>query len=206
MPPYLILAATLLLAGTAGGAPGHTAEVDEGGSGPGIEVLPPRDAGDRPPRFELHSPELSPRGALTVGIAATLAPVALAAAIAGPATDWGEGWWTTLGLVAPTAFLIGPAVGLWSGGRSDLGVKGLEARSGAEGVMAGGCAVGMMMYALDRSVGTAWLVAGGAGAAWTLVSCVHDLAITPSAVAQVRGPTTSLDLRPDGRLALTVRF
>ena len=150
----------------------------------------------------------SPGAALGVGLAATAAPVA-AAMIAVPiGSDSELAWEAALALGATVGLVIGPAVGLASGGRGDRAVRGVVVRA----VGLGGVGVGLLGFGLALSESnaggeaTAMMVVGGLGALVTGVSSIYDLATTPSAVEARRRPRAALGVRPDGKLAVTVSF
>lgn len=110
----------------------------------------------------------------------------------------------TVGIVA------GPALGMWSGGRGDLAKKGLIRRSIGAAICLGSAAAASASFqgsgdqVTDMSV--VFGILSAAGGLMAGMSALHDLAITPSATSQGRHVSGELGLRPDGRLALSVRF
>ncbi len=150
---------------------------------------------------------LSPGAATALGCGATLAP-ALAAAVLYPhGNHSGLPSEVALGVGATLGLFVGPAVGLYSGGRGDLAAKGLILRS--VGLAAGGVAAVALVSqgeSIDPRTGFAFALLGGVGGLVAALSGLHDLCITPSATAEGRSVRPELGVRPDGRVALTLRF
>lgn len=151
----------------------------------------------------------APGGALAVGVLATLAPPVIFTAVSTSAQEEDFGWEAPLLIGATVGVLAGPAVGLASGGRNDLARRGLIVRTVGLAATAGGLyGIYTMMSQEESDAGSIALFSVGlAGAAFTGVSMLHDLAITPSAVAGGRaGLHPTLALRRDGALAVQVKF
>jgi hypothetical protein len=144
--------------------------------------------------------------ALGVGLMATVVPTMLAYGLTETDTNAeniGLFVGFTVGAVA------GPSVGLWSGGRDDLARQGLIGRSIAAGMCLG--AMGVATATWDNgnqaSALTATLaIVGGVGGLITFMSVLHDLAITPSAVSRGKPLAVGLGVRPDGVVAVRLRF
>ena len=156
-----------------------------------------RVAGD--PRF--HAPRTaatSPGRALRIGLVSTLAPAAVGlltpSRYGGVPNAAGGLFGAVLGGT------LGPAVGLMAGGRSDLAYRGLLVRSAAIGIVG---AVALASWDQPSQAGVGALVGGTAVVA---VSSAYDLAITRRAVARGRGPHAGLVVRPDGALAVQLKF
>ena len=150
---------------------------------------------------------LSPSAALGVGLAATAMPLMLAYGLTtkdSKAEDVALFAGVTAGIVA------GPALGLWSGGRGDLAKKGLITRSIGAAICLGsfGAASAIFQDNSDSVTDASVLfgILGTAGGLLASFSALHDLAITPSATSQGRRMSGELGLRPDGKVALSVRF
>ncbi len=78
---------------------------------------------------------------------------------------------------------------------------------GAAGIVAG--VYGVMLAVGEggsNSNTTPLLILGAAGGLITTASVIHDLAITPSATARGRTAGAELGIRPDGLIAVRVRF
>ena len=151
----------------------------------------------------------APGGALAVGALATLAPAFIATATSSAAQEEDFGWEAPLLIGATVGVWAGPAVGLASGGRDDLARRGLIVRTVGLAATAGGLyGIYTMMTNEESDAGSIALFSVGlAGAAFTALSTIHDLAITPSAVARGRrGPHPTLALRRDGALAVQVKL
>lgn len=150
----------------------------------------------------------SPNGALGVGALATLAPAAISLALNPPGSHSNFAWEASLSLGVTAGLFAGPAIGLASGGRGDLARRGLLVR----GVGLAACAVGLegLVLAFDETSNSSspviLMAIGLVGAGVVAVSSIYDLAITPSAVEHGRTPRAVLGLRPDGKLAVSVRF
>jgi hypothetical protein len=148
--------------------------------------------------------------ALGVGLLGTLGPAALAATLNRPGSNSEFAWEASLALGITTGVLVGPAIGLASGGRGDLAGRGLLVRG--LGLAAVGAGVLGIVSAFDESSNTdaasttGLVLAGCAGAVLVTVSSIYDLAITPSAVERGRAPRAELGVRPDGKVAVSVRF
>jgi hypothetical protein len=145
--------------------------------------------------------------ALGVGLAATAVPTLLVYALTSKdsrAEDVG----LYVGVV--TGILVGPAVGLWSGGRGDLAKRGLIIRAiGGAAVGAGALGVAGAMAeggSQSQAITASLVVLGLVGGALTTVSLFHDLAITPSATSQGRPPRVGLGIGSNGSLAVRVQF
>ena len=150
---------------------------------------------------------LSPGAALGVGLAGTAVPLMLAYGLTtkdSRAEDIALFAGVTAGIVA------GPALGLWSGGRGDLAKKGLIRRSIGAAICLGsfGAASAIFQDSGDSVTDASVLfgILGTAGGLLASFSALHDLAITPSATSQGRRMSGELGLRPDGKVALSVRF
>lgn len=153
----------------------------------------------------------SPGGALAIGVLATLTPTVLAAMGSSRSLDEDFGWELPLLIGGTAGVWVGPAVGLASGGRRDLAGRGLLVRTGGLLVAAGGLFGAAAIASGDGeevSPGAKALFGVGlAGAAVTAVSAIYDLGATPSAVARGRQrPHAALAVRPDGALAIQVKF
>ncbi len=149
---------------------------------------------------------LSGGTALAVGLAATLVPPAVALLTNLPNGDPNSNWEGALALGSVIGVFAGPAIGLASGGRTDLATRGLVIRGLGYAAMT----VGLLGVASSfegnstySGVGSGVIVlAFMGGAAVSSVSCIYDLAITSSAV----GPRPTFSVGPAvdsrGRLAL----
>jgi hypothetical protein len=149
---------------------------------------------------------LSPGAAMALGVGVTIAPAALALALVPRGRHSSADYGAALTTGTALGVLAGPAIGLWSGGRGDLAAKGLVVR-GIGVALAGASAAALFhseSISPEAGVGVV-LLATAAGLAAT-VSCVHDLAHTPAAVTARQGGRAGLELRSDGRVALSVRF
>jgi hypothetical protein len=151
---------------------------------------------------------LSPGEAFAVGLAATAGPALVALAVDPPGrnSDFAPEAALTVGIGA--GILAGPAIGLWSGGRGDLAKRGLIVRG--VGVIAVGAGALGLLSAIDGDTSTGAVnvlaIVGVAGLAVTTVSSLYDLAITPSAIAKRPPLHAQLGVRPDGVVAVRVRF
>jgi len=150
---------------------------------------------------------LSPAAALGVGLAATAVPTMLAYGLTtrdSRAEDIALFAGVTTGIVA------GPALGLWSGGRGDLAKKGLIRRSIGAAICLGsfGAASAIFQGSSDQVTDASVLfgIVGAAGGLLAGMSALHDLAITPSATSKGSRMSGQVGFRPDGRLALSIRF
>jgi len=114
-----------------------------------------------------------------------------------PVSDWELAW------VAAVSVMVGPSIGLWSGGCGDLARRGLILRGICIGGIAFWAAFG---EAINPTTTDGLLILGRASVLVTRVSGVYDLAITPSATARDPAPRAELGVRPDGRVALSVSF
>ena len=144
--------------------------------------------------------------ALGIGLAATGVPTLLAYGLTEKDTQ-AENIALVVGITA--GVVAGPAVGLWSGGRGDLARTGLLRRSVVGAVGLGAVALAGAISNDSTQDGTssvALVLLGAASAVMVTVSVFHDLAITPSATAQGRRVSAGLVVRPDGVVALNVRF
>ncbi|MGH7743027.1 MAG: hypothetical protein ACRENS_13515 [Candidatus Eiseniibacteriota bacterium] len=186
------------------------------GAAPGIAATSAVTAAPATPAAPLpDSPpdsHLSPEAAVSIGILST-AGCAIAGAAIGAPDNIGGG--LAVGLAA--GCVVGPSLGLASGGREDLALRGLKLRGIA-------CALGgaaALAVASSRESGdfgcaqTAGVVIASAAALVTVASWTHDLWITPRAVGQgpperastdTRPARWQLGLRPNGALALTAQF
>jgi len=144
-------------------------------------------------------------GALGIGLAATAVPTLLAYGLTGKDTQAED---IALAVGVTAGIVVGPAVGLWSGGRGDLADRGLVGRAavGALGLGAIGLASATWNDTQDATSGVALVMLGVVSAGMVTWSVIHDLAITPSATAQGRRLSAGLGIRPDGVVALNVRF
>jgi len=153
---------------------------------------------------------LSPGAALGVGIGCSVAPVVIAALLDPPGSHSTFAWEAALTMGAAVGIVVGPSVGLRSGGRDDLARRGLILRGiCAATVAAGAVAVGVAMGSEAGGVQpptTALAILGTVGGLVCVASWFSDLAITPSATAQGRPHRAQLGVRPDGRVALSVGF
>ena len=105
--------------------------------------------------------------------------------------------------MAAVSVMVGPSVGLWSGGRGDLARRGLILR----GICIGGIAfVAAFGDAINPGSTSGLVILGRASILVTAVSGVYDLVITRSATARGPPPRAQLGVRPDGRMALSLRF
>jgi hypothetical protein len=158
----------------------------------------------RPPTRKL----LSPGAALGVGIGCSVAPVVIAALLDPPGSHSTFAWEAALTIGAAVGVVVGPSMGLRSGGREDLARRGLILRGlCAATAVAGAVAVGVAMGSEEGGTGTATLaILGAVGGLVCVGSWLRDLAITPSATTPGRPHRAQLGVRPDGRLALSVRF
>jgi len=163
--------------------------------------------GSAPPALRGRG-HLSPGAALGVGLAASVGPAAVAALLIPPGSDSEFAWEAALTTGVALGVLVGPAVGLWCGGRGDLARRGLILRGLCAGTVAAGGLAVLSAMATEEG-GPAVLpiaILGAVGGAVCVVSWAADLAITPSATANGRPHRAELDVRPDGKVALTVRF
>jgi hypothetical protein len=157
----------------------------------------------------------SPGRALAIGFGATVAPALLAVALDPPKSHSAFAWEAALALGAAVGVIAGPAVGLRSGGRGDLARRGLITR-GIGGLAAGagvGAAVASFDSGMNAGAATILVLLGALGGLITTVSWIHDLAITPSAVASGRPPRASgrppraePEMQPNIILELRMRF
>jgi hypothetical protein len=152
----------------------------------------------------------SPGRALAVGVGASLAPTLIALILDPPGSGSDFAPEAALSIGAGLGIMIGPAVGLASGGRSDLAKRGVLIRT--LGVASVGAGVLGFWVAFADDMGTeatttsALMILGAAGGLVTAGSWLHDLAITPGAVARGRPLHAELGVRPDGLVAVRVRF
>lgn len=148
---------------------------------------------------------LPPVAALGVGLAATVVPTLLAFGMTATDTK-AENWAVTIGVVAGA--VAGPAAGLWSGGRDDLARRGLLVRSLGAAICVGSYAGASALWDEGQHDGLAVAlgIVGTTFGAAVAGSMIHDLAITPSATAHGRPVSAGLGLRPDGKVALNLRF
>ena len=159
----------------------------------------------RPAVFTGQYGHFSPGAALAVGMLATAGPLA----VAGLANSSGHGAGGPLLGAAALGVIVGPAIGLSSGGRSDLAERGLGVRLLGSLALAGGFlgAMSMMESDSDDPRSTGFLTLGIVGAVATVGSAAIDLLATPIAVEQGKPqPSAALVVRPDGALAAQVRF
>ena len=145
--------------------------------------------------------------ALGIGIASTFAPAALSLIVNPPGSHGTIAWEASLATGAALGVMVGPAVGLASGGRGDLARRGLVVRGC--GAALAGLGLYQVVMAMSNDGGTPatvpLMLLGIAGGGATVVSFIHDLAITPSAVdARAHAVQVGFDQR--GRLAATLRF
>ncbi len=152
------------------------------------------------PSTESRAGGLGPGGALVVGLAGTAVPIVLGTLPRdGYYTDEASLASTAIGIVVGVTF--GPAAGLASGGRGDLAFNGLLLRAAAFSL-----ATGALVAASDGSEAGAVSVFS-AGVCVAGLSAVHDLLVTPEAVSAGRPrPRAALGVRPDGMLAVHVKF
>jgi len=148
---------------------------------------------------------LSPGQAQAIGLAATLVPVGIAALQASKQATYDQSPVLILG--AGAGILVGPAIGLYAGGRPDRATRGLILR----GIGAGLVGAGILAFAASFENGAgagsqAVMALGVAGLGVVAVSGVYDLVTTPDAVRNRRGHRASFGLRPDGVLTLTTHF
>ena len=154
-------------------------------------------------------PHLSAGMSLAIGLATTLGPPAIALLVNPPGSDneWPSESTLTAGLAV--GLLLGPAIGLASGGRGDLAKRGLLIRGlGLGATLVGSYAVARSFDSSSSGAGALVLgIAGLVGAGVSVVSAARDLAITHSAVERGRG---SVSVRPvldeRGRLAIRATF
>jgi len=153
-------------------------------------------------------PHLSGGHALGIGLITTLGPPAVALLTNPPGSDNNIASEASLAIGAAVGVLLGPAVGLSAGGRDDLATRGLAIRAvGYAATLLGLFAVAASFENSSSTTGTTIIASVGlVGAGVSVVSCIHDLAITPSAV----GPARHVSVRPlvdeHGRLALRATF
>ena len=168
-------------------------------------VVAPAGAADAPAAPTYKKSSVSPLGALGIGLAATAGPTFLAYGLTEKDTD-AENIALLVGVTA--GVVVGPAVGLWSGGRGDLAEKGLIGRAlvGALGLGAIALASATWNDTQDATSGVALVMLGVVSAGMVTGSVLHDLAITPSATAQGRRMSARLGIRPDGMVAVNLRF
>jgi hypothetical protein len=153
-------------------------------------------------------PHLSGGVSLAVGLATTLGPPAIALLANPPGSDNEWAWEGTLTAGIALGVLVGPAIGLAGGGREDLARRGLLIRGlGYGATLLGLFAVASSFENSDAGGGTTVVaLAGFVGAAVSVVSAAHDLAITLSAVDRGRGVSVRPVVDEHGRLALRVVF
>lgn len=150
----------------------------------------------------------SPGVALGVGLGTTLAPLALATIVSPIGGDSDFAWEAALAVSATAGLIVGPAVGLASGGRADLAARGAVIRGlGLLGAGVGLLGFGLAMSESDSGPRAGTMMTIGALGALTIgVSALHDLAITPSAVEARGRPRAALLVRPGGALGVAVVF
>lgn len=149
---------------------------------------------------ESHAAGLGPGGALLVGVVGTAVPIVLGTL---PRDDYyrSEQDLASVALGIAVGVTFGPAAGLASGGRSDLAMNGMLIRGAAFGLSTGAvfAAAGGAEAGAVTVLSAALCVAG--------LSAVHDLLVTPEAVTAGRPrPRAALGVRPDGMLAVQVKF
>ena len=147
--------------------------------------------------------------ALAVGIATTLAPAGLALLVNPPGSNSDVAWEGTLTLGIALGVFAGPAIGLASGNRGDLATRGLTVRGIAYSTtLIGLLAVASAFESNSNTDGYVGAYLGLAGATVGVLSCIHDLSITPSAVGPAKPASASVRPIVDekGRLALRATF
>lgn len=142
----------------------------------------------------------SPGTAAAIGLFSTAAPIALGML---PRDEYSRKQpnlaTTTIGVLVGVT--LGPAIGLASGGRGDLAFRGALLRAAAFGLSTGA----VLSVGASGEAGAVSLLVAGLSVAG--LSALHDLAITPSAVAEgPPRPRAALAVRPDGALAVQVKF
>lgn len=145
--------------------------------------------------------------ALGIGLASTFGPAALSLIVNPPGNQDTFAWEASLASAAAIGLMAGPAVGLASGGRGDLARRGLIVRGCGEALTALGLWAVVMAMSNDGAtpLTVPLVVLGAIGGTVSVVSVVHDLAITPSAVNAGRH-AVRIGLDQRGRMAATVRF
>jgi hypothetical protein len=144
---------------------------------------------------------------LGVGLAATVTPTLLAYGLTEKDSK-AEDIAIYVGIF--TSAIAGPAVGLWSGGRGDLAKQGLIARGIGCAFVGAGFAGGAMVAegtgTAVQTTGVLMIILGVGGAILTTGSVLHDLAITPWASGHDEPVSVAVGIRPDGMLAVRVKF
>lgn len=188
------LAAAWLIATTATVARAESAAAESTEFASGVS------AGLGSPAPGVTSSRHSPSTALLVGLASTAGPIAIGFAQRDEYyTDQPNFATASLGLLVGVT--LGPAIGLATGGRGDLAYRGLLLRGAALGLSTGA----LLAASTGNEGGTVGAFIAGASLAG--ISAVHDLIITPSAVAEGRPRArAALAVRPDGALAVQVKF
>lgn len=214
--------AAALTGGTIGAFSGHWSRVDgwsppapppkqvasefdttRSGSAPLALSAPTPASGSELRRLDLMNPKRgvfanSPDAAMAVGLASSVVLPAAGVAIGIAASGAGEAGFV---IGVGTGITVGPAIGLALGGRGDLAKKGMVFRGTACALAGAGVGV-----AASSHEDNAAIIMGSAAGLVALVSFIHDLAITPSAVAQGQPPRATLGVDARGRVVGSVLF
>ena len=147
-----------------------------------------------------RSSTTSPGAAMAIGLVSTAGPIALGMI---PRDEYYRNQpnlaTTTIGVLVGVTF--GPAIGLASGGRPDMALNGVLLRAAALTLSTGA------VFSLGASGEGGALGLFVAGLSVAGLSAAHDLLVTPSAVADgPPRPRAALAVRPDGALAVQVKF
>lgn len=140
----------------------------------------------------------SPVAAMRIGLISTAAPCVLTVLFAGTENQKNLRFFSAIGAVG------GPAVGLSSGGRGDLAVRGLWIRGLLGATWFGAAAVAE--NSKDEITVDVAKVVSVLGAAGLVVHAAHDLLITQSAVEQGRPQRVTFGVRSNGQLVLSTKF
>jgi hypothetical protein len=201
----LLFAACLL----AGFSPLSARGSETAGSDDSSVVAPAAFPSETQRREQTGRGGFSPGEALGIGLLATAGPTLIALGTTNTPEQRYSSRPMTVFLATTAGIVVGPSIGLASGGRGDLAGRGIALRAVGLGVFTlsmVGAATSAWSASSNEGNVAGLLALGAVSGALTVVSALHDLVITPSAVARGRGPRASLGVRPDGMVAVSVRF